>query len=686
MRGPIMMCLAAIWSTQICAQAIIETGEHDNFTRLAINIPVGTKWKIESTPTGYTIELEGATFQNLDGFFDIIPKDRIESASLLEDTSILDLEVGCECTYYAELWRPNWLVVDILDEREITETKEQFDTSIETVTSVRPAESPLVVQDIILPIIIDELPSGVEAKQMDLANFGRSAQYVEEGRILESVIAQSLGRAFDQGLIRSIQPREGASDALPMIGTESADESGPSIGITSETALEDARVAFAPNSHEGEIEKCILDSEVDVANWRGEGSFSEQVAKHRAIMSEEFDNPSVSASLNLARTYIYYGFGREALGIIQVGNLGSNQSTILSTLAEIVDGDDVTDQNFHEQIMCRNDIALWAFLSTGSIARENSISIEELILSFKSLPNTLQVHLGPKFAEALTQIGEVEAARVALRRALDNEDQQIDLNIAAVDIEIQQGNLDEAREALSSLITNDQRTPPETLIEFVDLQLRNGEIVQDETLEMLEVMQFQYKNSALEADLSQLLVRAIIGNGQPSLALKKLMILESENPEEDYSTLNDEIAESILDSENVGLVLEYGFSNQVLKNSNDLVHQFANRLRSLGFSSRAEEISKPLLGSSTVVTDEISEDTLKEETLAQRNQQEEITQPFNGELLNDDTGLTLGDDERASDFQETVLGATELVFQSEELRKSVSSLMSEFRTSGAERQ
>jgi len=430
---------------------------------------------------------------------------------------------------------------------------------------------------------------------------------------------------------------------------------------------------------------------ISVSNWVGDGSFSEQIALHRSATTDEFDHLNEAAILSLARTYIYYGFGREAKTVLQIGERSSKEREVLRSLAEIVDRDKVTDSEFGSQINCHTDISLWAFLSTEDEIALREVSVEALVLSFKALPNTLQVHLGPRFAESLTRVGASEAAKNVLQRAKDSEDQSIELAIADSAVNIEQGQTTAAEDALSELVDDNQRTTPEAILQFADLRLDRGEAIDSEDLALLDTMRFQHRDEPIALALSERYVRALIQNNEPFEAIAEIDSLVDILPREVVLDLHNQVGRRILEGQDVGVILEYGFSDHISKSSDAISKAIADELRTLGFIERADEIDTTTVGEIIGLLDtdqggnaEVTSDAgqVQDETQLLESDWQAGNWPSlrdsEDQVLRDAAELRLQEIEPANQVAELATNAEELVQKSESLRLTISSLMERF--------
>lgn len=103
----------------------VRSGEHSDFTRVTLQIGNATPWDLTKTAKGYALAVSGAAITyNLKNAFDRISRDRVVALSADPGSSILQLDLGCDCNATAQLNNEGLLIIDIFkgetDERGST--------------------------------------------------------------------------------------------------------------------------------------------------------------------------------------------------------------------------------------------------------------------------------------------------------------------------------------------------------------------------------------------------------------------------------------------------------------------------------------------------------------------------------------------------------------------------------------
>ena len=92
----------------------VQSGEHADFSRLAMVFPEATEWDVQPVQDGWTIRFSPPVALDVTRVFDLIPRDRIESVSQQPDGSLL-IGRGCACQLDVFEVRPRVIAMDVRD-------------------------------------------------------------------------------------------------------------------------------------------------------------------------------------------------------------------------------------------------------------------------------------------------------------------------------------------------------------------------------------------------------------------------------------------------------------------------------------------------------------------------------------------------------------------------------------------
>ncbi|MEY1557259.1 hypothetical protein AB3Y40_16630 [Yoonia sp. R2331] len=589
----VILCLlpTVLWAET----ATIRTGWHPTFTRIVIAIPQGADWQVGRTDAGFGFQAEGVTDFETNGFFARLPLDRIAQVDVEE--ARLNLALSCDCHADAFLWRPDRVVVDIRDgvaaadnpfevalTREPTEP-EQTASAIELDLLPRP-RPPVAINDV-LPVVTEE-PAAPDLSEI-------------EARIIDG-----LTRAADQGLLTlspgalPSQPAEVVADEgatqekqlptpqpvetiLSQLPARSGVRARTSVDVGLELGALEQPAVVAPTA-------CWPDSHVQVTNWAEGDKFSEEIGKLRSRIYGEFDRVDHDAVTALARSYLYFGFGREATQTLQIDSDNTAERVAIVALAHIIDGELEQATGLAEQISCSGEVALWAFLATPVGAIEELADADRLVRQFKTLPVYLRVHLSPALAARLVAVGRVDAAENLLSIGAAQQSISVESAVVVADIALERGDFEDAEETLSTLAANNRDVTPTALLDLIALQLNRGFPVDPAVMSLLETKRFEYRGDPIDADLAAIQIKAEVASGRHGAALDILrasLDLEEKFPR---SELNALIARDVTEKAKDMPFLEYAFAAEAADLNSETSNGLSERLLALGFADRAIEL------------------------------------------------------------------------------------------------
>ena len=111
----IMTLAFAVLSGPAAAQVVtVKSGEHGDFTRIVLSLPVSGDWRLGRTPDGYEVAItQGRPNYDLSDVYRLIKPDRLRSIWADPGTGLLQLGIGCSCHVIPFEFGPSNLVIDI---------------------------------------------------------------------------------------------------------------------------------------------------------------------------------------------------------------------------------------------------------------------------------------------------------------------------------------------------------------------------------------------------------------------------------------------------------------------------------------------------------------------------------------------------------------------------------------------
>lgn len=590
----------------------VQTGEHDDFTRVVLTIPTGVEWALGRDQQGYVLRLPVAEGYQLDRFFELIPRNRITDVSQMPEAGELRLVVSCDCNADAFLFRPDILVIDIRDGLPTDDAP--FEVALDAPAILSPpAIAPAAIvpvyqppRDRLLPLVVpdviaepdqiampslDESPQDQVSAGTDFADSEMPETLLQDLAALEQSITQSLGRGLTQGVLapelptaNDVMTDEAISQALRLMGVQAP-------GLRTSTSIDRAAIPEDPPTIVTQRgESCAPASYFDVGTWGDDRPFSEQISEARGKLTGEFDKLDEAAVVALARRFVYFGFGREAIQSLSLDGAMSQERRYLTAVAQIIDGDPHDLGLFEQQVSCAAPVALWAMLANGDHALDAQIDRPSVLRAFKALPPGLQTHLGPRLAERFVAIGDNDGASQALAGALGESAPTIEATLAETALDRALGDPLGAVETLSEIASTDVRMTPEAMTELFIESIKNDVVLSDSDFLLADAMRFENAELPAAADLALAQASAYLHLDRFT-ASRAVIVDEGDNIDPARrAAFEDTYAQAATQRMSDLDFLSYAFGDDISSTLPLTQHAMAERLLVLGFPDRAVQV------------------------------------------------------------------------------------------------
>lgn len=609
--------------------ARVLTGEHEDFTRVVVNIPAGADWQLGRTDLGYGLRVPGVAGYDLSGFFDLIPQDRIRSVSEDPRNSQMTLEVVCPCTADAYLFRPTFLVIDISD--GLPGPEAAFEAALnppvlpeprapalplialreitgrDIITPEPPRPGPVpgpfdVTGNTLLPLVIPRqntaaapvaaaapnrpAPAEATASAEEPAEAADTAARLAA---LEAAIVTGLAQGLTEGALESARnlPDDPADDALAELNAALAGLALP--GITARTGADPlAQPDRAPPALAQDGRACLPDAYFNVADWGADEGFFDQINAARRALLGEFDRPDEEAVTALARLYVYFGFGREARQVLTLDGLRGQERRYLDALARIMDRDPLPDGLFAAQVSCPGPVALWAMMADETPPFDATVDRVAVLRQFKLLPQRLQVHLGPRLSNKFILIGDTDAALQVLDTAQSQPDPSIEVALADATLSEALGAPEAAIATVTSIAREDPRATPAAMTRFFEDGIEAGVQFTDADFLTADSLRFETTGTPEATALAAAQARAYLAMGRFD-ASDALITETADNLSPEVSaSLTGALVSAATTQMTDGRFLEFIWSRDISALPASLQTPVAARLTDLGFPARAE--------------------------------------------------------------------------------------------------
>ncbi len=496
--------VVTLFAGSVAAQSIpVRSGEHPTFSRLVLPVSNTTEWSLVREGAGYVLDLGTGS-----GDFDTgnvasrLTQGRIASVDSLGDGR-LALVPACDCHATAFVFDSGTLVVDLVDGAP------PVDSPFEAGVVTEPAVS--------LPLITPSAPGVVPNFDVEIGM--EDPKVSQDMSDVETALLQSIARAATQGLLETTAPRDAVTlpDAAETVAngmdmTEPEElptdldlgMQDPVIGVRSATVIDrdmpSIAVAGSPTTDTGGT--CLPDAHFAVADWVETDDFAHEIATRRAGLTAEFDQYPDGAVLSLARAYVYFGYGKEAMRVLDLDGIQSQERSVLVAMASLVDGDAPRDPVLSTQITCATMAGFWAFLAQPAGFQGSRPDIRMLQANFRDLPAPLKGHLGTALAVRLAAMGEDEAAGQILNRAspaLTGATAEQDLVTA--DVLAAGGDAAAAIQTLATAAQSDERLSPEALLRLFELAHEQETTVDPNLFALSESLRFENRHDPVSRRL-----------------------------------------------------------------------------------------------------------------------------------------------------------------------------------------
>ncbi len=479
--------LFGVWAAALPAQTLnVRSGEHDTFTRLVIRIPVGTEYTIENADNSARLNLANPKLKfDVSKVFSRIGNERLADIKHGNDNN-LDMTFSCECEATAFVDARNLLVVDIKSrpDKPATPKVEPLPLVSASANRISRIQSRTVQNDPTL-----RLPSPETL----------SATPLQHSSLTEDRLLSELGRAVQQELLVSDIPSDPrlAQVALDQPPSPSGSPSTPKNYAVTTVIDRDLGSALSFSQGGTEPAACYTSDELDIASWGKDQDLSDHLSLLRSKLFQEFDTVDQATALQLAKFYLHFGFGAEAIVILQLDPELAADHPSLVALGRILDDLPTGTENpFRGQQHCTQDVALWALLSESAV--ESQLATKSLQQTFSRLPPHLRTYLGPRISERLADAGHKASAK-AIMRAITRSGKAEAPAVKMVEAKL--ANLDGDAEAYDAKLKeviyapSDSDQAPKALIAVIEKAWESQTSVSAEESELAAAFSLEYRKS-----------------------------------------------------------------------------------------------------------------------------------------------------------------------------------------------
>ncbi len=561
----------------------IRGGEHEGFSRIVMEIDPATEWSLETIDGRATIFFPGKSITYTTGnTFDMLPRDRIADVrtGIVEAGTVISVDLGCDdCRVSTSFVGARYLALDVSDADRKSAfdlpdlDAEEEDAPVETAevsgTPDVPPGLPLAPEQPVIPLVdltppnaepipLEDRPAVVaDAPETDEERDERETQVVSSA---EQTLIEQIERAARQGLITLEEADDGISDtSLEQARPQFADTTPPPRPVAPEASLPPTvpmalqKPGSRPNDilstmlDSGQIQAttvferesalhaqrlreeaspatCIPDFRLDIAYWSDGSPLFDQVPVMMNEILGEFDEPDPVVVTELAQLYIHFGFGAEAINVLESFDSQARDRALLIEMAKLVDGKRVSPYGpLGRKEPCPGRHGMWLALGGVAPTYHSESHFESVENAFGDLPSSLRLMLGPKLIENLLIAGQPDPARRIydiIVRSGSEESQEVKIAKAMLDAD--DGHARDAVQALSSMYESNAGDPVEVLGNMVDIALEANYPVPDRTITDMRGAALEHRGTEREVAIRALLAQALAARNELIPAVTEL--------------------------------------------------------------------------------------------------------------------------------------------------------------------
>ncbi|WP_306004507.1 hypothetical protein [Aquicoccus porphyridii] len=567
----------------------VRGGEHEGFTRLALDLPRRLAWRVVEHENSFELMVEGddLTF-DLSAALSRLNATRIGTVEQGRQGGVLEVGLNCECGAEAFLFDDTMLVVDIRERRSGNPNTPGRDRQIDFLTT-------FWIDTAVIGAKSETTPAhGDGPKQADEGN---EKENDAQNRTFEAPRSASRETVDRPDTDANVPPPENDMRSLMNATRHAAEEQRPE-GVN--LAIRNGAAPFEPQDRLAAMtaakeEACLKEKDLNITDWARDGHFSASVGRLRSELYGEFDRSRHDIALELAKAYIFFGFGSEARVILDEF---VDDADHLKNIASLIETGTVSGENmFADALSCDNAAALWSMLShdAGEIGR--GFDPSPVLMAFDRLPAALRSHLAGNLSERFRSLDMLEDAgeilRIAARSGVAADS---NAQFASALVQKDENRKDDASATLTGLAEQSYETSPRAMIELVSLKMGEDGSIDYDTAQMARILRKEHAKSDLLPDLHFATVVALALSGAYAEALDELEGLRANIGDDAFRQaqdfLHDRISRKATDPVFLSAVLTLS-PDAVNELAPGTVFKAAKRLVALGFPDAAVDLLGP---------------------------------------------------------------------------------------------
>ena len=371
--------------------------------------------------------------------------------------------------------------------------------------------------------------------------------------------------------------------------------SGPDIlqpGITSRTSIDRELQPLASPDQLNAVENhCFDEALLDMAGWGDDRDFSAQISERVSALTSELDSYPDGAVEALAQSYIFFGFGREAIQTLKLDGTDSQHRRVLVALGQLVDEEPDPSDLFASQLGCANQAAIWTALARGTLQGTSESERVAAAAGILTLPPRLRGHLGGRLAQIFVDFGDSDAAAAILDSARGQVTaDRVETDVTAAEITLKSDGAEAAIGALETLAQEDLRLTPEALVQLINLTLDEGHNLDPGLITLADSMVYEHRGEPIATALIAAQARGLTDGNAFEQAFALLAGDVTPMGADELAGLRTAAILALAERADDAAFLNFAFDDLPPTGNAQAENAVATRLMTLGFADRAAAV------------------------------------------------------------------------------------------------
>lgn len=504
LKTALMAACVALLTTGASAKTLtLSAGDHKDFTRIVVPLPTpNAKWTLSETNQGYLLFMPGENIQfDQSNIFRKISRERLSTVQNGKSGQ-LEFGLGCNCEISSFLWQDRFLILDIRESREKThpaKVQNPFRITVQPqqsreITGLYSGGIEVEQPEFRLPLAAKPEPA---TGSLELTNsLQRKSLKSEKTALLNGVLKATSHGLLTPQKIPAEQRKTDVAQTTVSAEKSAKSKSDPLKNLSVRNVVDQEFETARAHLSAQPARQCISDSRLSIAIWSNGDPFELQIAGARMKLVDDLQEPSPNAVVSLAKIYIHFGFGAEAVAALSILEPPDLDSEALSVIARTIDGYETFGQNpLIGMQECATAAAMWALLSSPSGPTNINVNTNAVLTAFLDLPIELRKTIAGPLSQKLIAANEEATARQVLHiNSQYGAEPSAETDLAQAEIELTAGEFEAAEPILQDIALQAADSSPTALARLITTQFENGTVIDPELAAIADAFSIEYRD------------------------------------------------------------------------------------------------------------------------------------------------------------------------------------------------